>query len=90
MLASPKSMEYIAAVMPQDQSAMYQDYLYLSSAFGFLIGGLLSGVGYDYFAKELNRPELFWYMFAAIGVLSALGLLMYDKFVAHKLEAKQA
>ena len=89
MLASPKSMEYIAKVMPQDQSAMYQGYLYLSSAFGFLVGGLLSGVGYDYFAKDLNKPEYFWYMFAAIGVISALGLLMYDKFIAHKLETQQ-
>ena len=78
-------MEYIAKVMPQDQSAIYQGYL--SSAFGFLVGGLLSGVGYDYFAKDLNKPEYFWYMFAAIGVISALGLLMYDKFIAHKLEA---
>ena len=88
-LASPKSMEYIAMVMPKDQSAMYQGYLYLSSAFGFLVGGLLSGVGYDYFAKTLNRPEWFWYMFAAIGLASAIGLLFYDKFVAHKLEAQR-
>ncbi|MCJ8274400.1 MAG: MFS transporter [Psychrosphaera sp.] len=89
MLASPKSMEYIAKVMPQDQSAMYQGYLYLASAFGFLIGGLLSGVGYEYFAKTLNKPEYFWYLFAVIGVFSAIGLLMYDKFIAHKLEAQQ-
>ena len=68
---------------------MYQGYLYLSSAFGFLVGGLLSGVGYDYFAKELNRPELFWIMFAVIGVVLAMGLLMYDKFVAHRLERNQ-
>lgn len=87
MLASPKSMEYIAKVMPQDQSAMYQGYLYLASAFGFLLGGLLSGVGYDYFAKTLNKPEYFWYMFSAIGVLSALGLVFYDKKIAHRLEA---
>ncbi|NQZ08370.1 MAG: MFS transporter [Algicola sp.] len=89
MLASPKSMEYIAKVMPQDQSAMYQGYLYLASAFGFLIGGLLSGVGYEYFAKTLNKPEYFWYLFAVIGVVSAFGLLMYDKFIAHKLESEQ-
>ena len=89
MLASPKSMEYVAMVMPKEQSAMYQGYLYLASAFGFLVGGLLSGVGYEYFAKELNRPEYFWYMFAAIGVMSAFGLLMYDRFIAHKLEAQK-
>ena len=65
---------------------MYQGYLYLSSAFGFLIGGLLSGVGYEYFAKTLNKPEYFWYMFAVIGVVSAFGLLAYDKFVAPQLE----
>jgi hypothetical protein len=33
-------MAYIAKVMPKEQSAMYQGYLYLSSAFGFLIGGI--------------------------------------------------
>jgi dipeptide/tripeptide permease len=89
MLASPTSMAYIAKVMPKEQSAMYQGYLYLSSAFGFLIGGLLSGVGYEYFAKTLNKPEYFWYMFAVIGVVSALGLLMYDRFIAHKLESQR-
>lgn len=89
MLVSPKSMEYIAMVMPKDKSAMYQGYLYLASAFGFLAGGLLSGVGYDYFAKTLNKPEFFWYMFAAIGVLSALALFAYDKFFAHKLESQK-
>lgn len=86
MLVSPKSMEYIAAVMPKEQSAMYQGYLYIATAFGGLIGGLLSGSGYQYFSRSLNKPEYFWFMFAIIGVLSALGLLMYDKFVAHKLE----
>lgn len=89
MLVSPKSMEYIAMVMPKEKSAMYQGYLYLASAFGFLAGGLLSGVGYEYFAKTLNKPELFWYMFAAIGVLSALALFAYDKFFAHKLESQK-
>lgn len=89
MLVSPKSMEYIAMVMPKEKSAMYQGYLYLASAFGFLAGGLLSGVGYEYFAKTLNKPELFWFMFAAIGVLSALALFAYDKFFAHKLESQK-
>jgi POT family proton-dependent oligopeptide transporter len=82
-------MEYIAKVMPKDQSAMYQGYLYLASAFGFLVGGSLSGIGYEYFAKTLNKPVYFWYAFAVIGVISAGGLLMYDKFIAHKSEAQQ-
>lgn len=89
MLVSPKSMEYIAMVMPKEKSAMYQGYLYLASAFGFLAGGLLSGVGYDFFAKTLNKPEFFWYMFSAIGVISALALLAYDKYFAHKLESQK-
>jgi hypothetical protein len=28
-------------------------------------------------------------MFAIIGVVSALGLLIYDRFIAHQLEAQQ-
>jgi len=89
MLVSPKSMEYIAMVMPKEKSAMYQGYLYLASAFGFLAGGLLSGVGYEYFAKTLNKPDYFWYMFSIIGVVSALALLVYDKYFSHKLESQK-
>ncbi|PAJ73908.1 hypothetical protein CJF42_13400 [Pseudoalteromonas sp. NBT06-2] len=89
MLVSPKSMEYIAMVMPKEKSAMYQGYLYLASAFGFLAGGLLSGVGYEYFAKTLNKPGYFWYMFSIIGVISALALLVYDKYFSNKLESQK-
>jgi MFS family permease len=77
MIASPKSQEYVAAIAPQENTAMYMGYYFVSMALGNLFAGLLSGWGYGYLAKELNNPMLMWTMFASIGLLSALTLIVF-------------
>jgi MFS family permease len=77
MIASPKSQEYVAAIAPKENTAMYMGYYFVSMALGNLFAGLLSGWGYGYFAKELNSPMLMWLMFASIGVISAIVLVIF-------------
>jgi MFS family permease len=77
MIASPKSQEYVAAIAPKENTAMYMGYYFVSMALGNLFAGLLSGWGYGYFAKELNSPMLMWLMFASIGVVSAIVLVIF-------------
>lgn len=89
MLASPKSQDYVAGIMPKSQAAMYMGYYFVSVAIGFLFGGLLSGWAYDTFATKSNRPEIMWIIFSIIGVLTALGLFAFNKLVAPKLEAQR-
>lgn len=82
MITSPKSQEYVASVAPKEQAALYMGYYFVSMALGFLFAGLLSGWGYGYVAKELNRPDLMWIIFAAIGLLTSLGLLWFNQSVS--------
>ena len=77
MIASPKSQEYVAAIAPKENTAMYMGYYFVSMSLGFLFAGLLSGWGYGFLAKELNSPMLMWAMFGLIGAMTVLALLLF-------------
>ncbi len=79
MLASPKSQEYVAALAPRDQIAMYMGFYFLSMALGSLFGGLLSGWSYQTIARSLGRPDLMWALFAALAIANVLALLALQR-----------
>lgn len=89
MLASPKSQEYVAEVMPRDRAAMFMGYYFLSMALGFLFAGILSGWGYGTLAKDMGRPDLMWALFALLAVITAAGLVWFHKRMAAQLQAQQ-
>lgn len=84
MVTSPKSQEYVASIAPKSQAAMYMGYYFISMALGFLFAGLLSGWGYGELAKAMGRPDLMWIIFAAIGLLTAIGLMLFNVFYLSK------
>ncbi len=81
MIASPKSQEYVAAIAPKSKTAMYMGYYFVSMALGNLFAGLLSGWAYTAIAKEMGKPALMWLLFAAIGVVSAMALLIFNRYL---------
>jgi dipeptide/tripeptide permease len=82
MLASPKSKEYAGRIAPPDKVGMYMGYFYWCVALGNLFGGLLSGVSYQYFGpKGIDQPDLMWILFAALSLLSAILLALYNRWV---------
>lgn len=85
MLASPKSQEYVAAVMPSEKAAMFMGYYFVSMALGHLVGGILSGWGYGVLARDMVRPDLMWILFALVGVGVAVALMIFNKTMAHSL-----
>ncbi|TXH94052.1 MAG: MFS transporter [Rheinheimera sp.] len=78
MVTSPKSQEYVAAIAPQRQTAMYMGYYFVAMALGNLFAGLLSGWAYGYFGRELQQPMLMWWLFGAIAVLTAGALCLFQ------------
>ncbi|MDZ7870351.1 MAG: hypothetical protein U5L02_14355 [Rheinheimera sp.] len=66
MIASPKSQEYVAAIAPPRQTAMYMGYYFVAMALGNLFAGLLSGWSYSYFGQTLQQPLLMWGLYALI------------------------
>lgn len=87
MIASPKSQEYVAKIAPHHKTAMYMGYYFVCIALGNLFGGLLSGWSYEKFAKN-GEPGMMWLLFAIIGIITAIALIVFDKTVVPTLEAQ--
>ena len=81
MMASPKSKEYTGKIAPPDKVALYMGYFYWCVALGNLFGGILSGQLYAAFARDMQRPDLMWLIFALIALGTAVLVFLYDKFV---------
>jgi len=81
MMTSPKSQEYIGRIAPENKKALYMGYYFVAIALGNLFGGLLSGLLYGKLARDMGRPDIMWIVFAALGLLTAVALYAYDKWI---------
>ena len=84
MTAHPKFISYVGLIAPPDKKALYLGYSFLYGVIGSGIGGVLGAFTYVKFVTEMGRPGLIWLMFSGIGVLTIIGLLLYNKFLAPK------
>lgn len=82
MVAHPKFIAYVGLIAPEDKKALYQGYSFLYGVIGSGVGGILGASLYVMFVEKMNRPELLWLTFSGIGVLTVIGLLLYNKFLA--------
>ncbi len=87
MMASPKAKEYTAhAVAPPDKMGLYMGYYMWCTALGNLFGGILSGRLYGWLARDLDRPDIMWVVFAGFSAFCVGLLFMYHKFIGAKVE----
>ena len=90
MMASPKAKEYTAHyVAPQDKVGMYMGYYMWSNALGYLFGGLLSGQMYGWLARDMQRPDLMWIIFAFLSIFCAALILVYHRTIGIKVEKER-
>jgi proton-dependent oligopeptide transporter, POT family len=91
MTAHPKLISYIGQTAPKDKLAMYMGYIFLYGVIGSSIGAILGANLYVHFVDKLHQPRTLWLIFSAIGVVTIVGLLLYDRFLApEKSGAKPA
>ena len=84
MTAHPKYISYVGLIAPEDKKALYLGYAFLYGVIGSFIGGILGANLYVHFVDNLNQPRTLWLIFSMIGVLTIIGLLLYNKFFAPK------
>ncbi|MHC1706633.1 MAG: MFS transporter [Bacteroidales bacterium] len=84
MIAHPKFISYVGMIAPQDKKALYQGYAFLYGVIGSGVGGILGATLYVHFVEKLNQPGLLWLTFSGIGVISIIGLLLYNRFLVVK------
>ena len=82
MTAHPKFISYVGLIAPPDKKALYLGYSFLYGVIGSGVGGILGAYLYVFFVEQRNQPALLWLVFSMIGVLTILGLYLYDKFLA--------
>jgi len=81
MIAHPKFISYVGLIAPPDKKALYQGYSFLYGVIGSGVGGILGAILYVRFVEKMNTPSLLWVTFSMIGVLTIIGLLLYNKFI---------
>ncbi|HMU42064.1 MAG TPA: MFS transporter [Ignavibacteriaceae bacterium] len=84
MTAHPKFISYVGLIAPEDKKALYLGYSFLYGVIGSGIGGILGANLYVYFVDTLKQPGTLWFIFSMIGVLTIIGLLLFNKYLAPK------
>jgi dipeptide/tripeptide permease len=82
MTAHPKFISYVGLIAPPDKKALYLGYSFLYGVIGSGVGGILGAYLYVFFVEQRNQPAQLWLVFSMIGVLTIVGLYLYDKFLA--------
>jgi dipeptide/tripeptide permease len=90
MFASPRIYEYIGAIAPKGQEGLYLGYANLPVALGSIVGAPLGGRLFETFISnpvakgQPANPTAIWLIVAGMGLISMVGLALYDKFLLHK------
>jgi dipeptide/tripeptide permease len=80
MIAHPKFISYVGLIAPPDKKAVYQGYSFLYGVIGSGVGGILGAYLYVWLVEKENNPSMLWITFALIGVVTIIGLLLYNRF----------
>lgn len=83
MTLHPKFISYVGLIAPVDRKATYMGYLFLYGVIGSGIGGILGGWAYHYFVEIHKAPRTLWLFFCGLGMVSLVGMILYNAFVAH-------
>ena len=90
MFASPRIYEYIGAIAPKGQEGLYLGYANLPVALGSIVGAPLGGRLFETFISNPvangrpANPTAIWLIVAGMGLVSMVGLALYDRFLLHK------
>lgn len=76
MIYSAHFYRYLGSIAPPDQIGMYMGFAFLPIALGYWLAAQIGAPAYDFFKNTLHQPQLMWFVFAAVGVVSAFGLLL--------------
>jgi len=81
IIQSPRYYEYISRLAPSGQQGTYMGFAFLPLGIGSLLGGWFGGRVIHHFAEVTKQPQVAWWIFTSVGLLTALLLWIYDRTV---------
>ncbi len=79
VLAYPGFLNYVSRIAPKDRVAVYQGFGFLPLFVGFFFGPIVGGWLYEWLAKDLGRPVLFWVAMCIVPVIAIAAFLVYAR-----------
>lgn len=89
MTAHPKFNSFVGLIAPPDKKAMYMGYSFFCSVIGSFVGGFMGAPLYNKYVDQLHNPSALWLIFASIGLLSMIGLVLYNRFIIRPAKTVQ-
>ncbi|MGB6897705.1 MAG: hypothetical protein WBE12_03880, partial [Candidatus Acidiferrum sp.] len=71
----------ISRLAPPGQQGTYMGFAFLPLGIGSLVGGWFGGTMMHHFGEVAHHPERAWWAISAVGFVTALLLLIYDRIV---------
>jgi len=88
---SPRYYEYCSRLAPSGQQGTYMGFAFLPLGIGSLIAGPFGGWLVHHYGEVNHQPQMIWWCVTAVGVATAVLLLIYDKTLRPKpVEETQA
>src|SRR6266446_5428666 len=81
IIQAPRYYDYISRLAPPGQQGTYMGFAFLPIGIGSLIGGWFGGRVMHQFGEVARQPQRAWWVISAVGILTALLLLIYDRVV---------
>jgi len=81
IIQAPRYYEYISRLAPPGQQGTYMGFAFVPIGIGSLIGGPFGGFLVHRFGEVQHRPAMIWFWITGIGLATAAGLWVYDRFV---------
>lgn len=88
ILQQPPYYAYISRLAPPGQQGTYMGFAFLPLGIGSLVGGWFGGRMMHHFGEVQHQPARAWWAISAVGFLTALLLIIYDRIV--KPSAKES
>lgn len=79
VLTQPSFLSYVSKIAPPDRVSIYMGYGFIPIAVGLTFGVSIGGALYGAFAQEAGRPQMFWAIMSAVGLVTIAALLIYNR-----------
>jgi dipeptide/tripeptide permease len=84
IIQSPRYYEYISRLAPAGQQGTYMGFAFLPIGIGSLLGGKFAGALLHHYGEVAHKPDMIWVIVSGVGLLTALGLWLYDRTLRPK------
>lgn len=84
---APRFYEYVASLAPKEQVGTYMGFAFLPVAIGSFAAGPLAGWLVTHYIQNGSNPNMIWYILAAIGAISTVAMMIYNRVIAPEVQS---